>query len=240
MNKRKILIISDSHLTEHGEGNAVFHSLLKKISTSSYDVLFLGDIFDVWIGCPGYETQIHHEFMAWCREEVTKRRIWFVEGNHEFFIFRNRSSCFTEVFPQSCVLDDGTLYAAHGDLVNYHDHAFTFLRALLRNPATYVLLRLFGLTGWGYRFSGKVRKDLKGTNQKQKHYFPSRELHELDEILGDCGIKTGVLGHFHRSGQEGRLCLLNQFTGPDYEVGIYESGKGIRRVRLSELPEVLE
>lgn len=232
------MIIADSHLTEHGSEKTVFRSLLKKISESTCDVLFLGDIFDVWIACPGFETEIHQEFMEWCRQELPKRRIWFVEGNHEFFVERNRKAYFTEVFRQSCVLDGGALYAAHGDLVNYHDHAFTFLRALLRNPATYLILRIFGLTGWGYKLSGKVRQDLRSTNQKQKHYFPASELLELDRVLGDCGIRCGVLGHFHRGGQEGRIVLLNRFSEPDYELGLYESGKGVKRIKASDFPEV--
>ena len=157
MMTKDILLIADCHLTEHCPEKTVFFSMLKKISVTDYDVLFLGDIFDVWIGCPGYETGIHRDFMEWCRKEKGNRNVWFIEGNHEFFIRRNRSECFTEVFLQSAFLDGGAFYVSHGDLINYHDHSFTLLRASLRNPLTYFLIRLFGGTGWGTSFSGKVR-----------------------------------------------------------------------------------
>ena len=38
------------------------------------------------------------------------------------------------------------------------------------------LMKLFGYTGFGSAFSGKVRKDLQPTNQVQKRYFPEKEL----------------------------------------------------------------
>ena len=237
MNKKRILIIADSHFTEHQPDAAVFHSLLETISGTGDDVLFIGDFFDLWIACPGYESRIHREFLEWCRKEILRRKIWFVEGNHEFFIWKNRREYFTEVFPQSCVLDHGSLYASHGDLINHHDYSFIFLRALLRNPATYFLLRLFGLTNWGTRITGRVRHDLRNTNQKQKRYFPVKELQDLDQTLEECGIRYGVLGHFHRSGKEGRLTILNRFSAPDYEIGIYESGKGIRSCPLNGIRE---
>lgn len=235
MNKRDILLITDSHLTEHCPARTAFRFLLEKISGSDYDVLFLGDIFDVWIGCTGYETSIHREFMEWCSGEKKKRNLWFLEGNHEFFIRRNRAQYFTEVFPNGAVLDDGALYVSHGDTVNYHDKPFALLRGCLRNPLSYFLMKAFGYTGFGSSFSGEVRKDLRGTNQKQKHYFPEHELLELDQRLRANGVTSAVVGHFHRSGQVGMITVLENFIDDDYRVGIYQSGKGIRTFPLREV-----
>lgn len=234
MMKRGILLITDTHLTEHSPVREVFRSLLEKTAASDYDVLFMGDIFDIWIGCSGYETEIHKEFMEWCRREKTKRNLWFLEGNHEFFIRRNRSGYFTEVFSHSALLDGGAFYAMHGDLVNYHDKFFTLLRASLRNPISYFLIRLFGYTGLGTAFSGKVRKDLRNTNQVQKHYYPREELLDLERTLANQGVKCAVAGHFHRHGQEGMITLLGNFTETDDTVGLYESGKGIRTFSAKE------
>lgn len=235
MKKRDILLITDSHLIEHCPERAAFRFLLEKISGSDYDVLFLGDIFDIWIGCRGYETTVHREFMDWCSQEKGKRNLWYLEGNHEFFIHRNRSQYFTEVFPDHAVLDDGALFVSHGDTVNYHDKAFAFLRGSLRNPFSYFLMKLFGYTGLGTSFSGKVRKDLRGTNQKQKHYFPEKELEELSEDLLAHGVVSAAVGHFHRSGKVGSITILQNFSADDYVVGLYQSGKGLRPVPLREI-----
>lgn len=235
MMTRDILLIADSHLTEHCPAKAAFFAMLEKISATDYDVLFLGDIFDVWIGCFGYETEIHRRFMGWCRREKEKRKIWFIEGNHEFFIRRNRSEYFTEVFLQYAVLDGGALYALHGDLVNYRDRSFNLLRASLRNPMSYFLIRLFGLTGWGTSFSGRVRKDLQKTNKVQKRYYPRKELLELDESMKKTSCRMIVAGHFHKEASEGMITILENFTGPDSRIGIYHSGTGIRTVSASEL-----
>jgi UDP-2,3-diacylglucosamine pyrophosphatase LpxH len=230
MNKKRILIIADSHFTEHQPEAAVFHSLLETISGTGDDVLFIGDFFDLWIACPGYESGIHREFLEWCRKEILRRKIWFVEGNHEFFIRKNRSEYFTEVFTEEALLDGGKFYAIHGDMINYHDHAYSLLRAVLRNPLSYFVMRLFGYTGFGTSFSGKVRKDLRKTNQVQKHYYPRAELLELDKKLRARGVEHAVVGHFHRDGQEGMISLIRNFTETEDTIGIYESGKGIRRI----------
>ena len=240
MKKRDILLITDSHLTEHCPERTVFRSLLEKIAESEYDVLFLGDIFDVWIGCKGYESSVHHEFMEWCRREKEKRNLWFIEGNHEFFIHRKRSEYFTEVFPDYALLDDGAFFAVHGDRINYHDTAFKLLRGVLRNPLSYFLLKLFGYTGFGTSFSGEVRKDLRTTNQTQRHYFPESELLELEQTLREKNVTSAVVGHFHRAGKAGIIQILENFTEGQYMVGIYESGKGIRTLSVHELFGVME
>ena len=228
-------MITDSHLTEHCPERAVFRFLLEKISCSDYDVLFMGDIFDVWIGTPGYETSVHHEFMTWCCREKEKRNIWYLEGNHEFFISRNRSQYFTEVFSEGVFLDDGAFYAAHGDMVNEQDKSYAFLRGFLRNPISYLVMKLFGYTGFGTSFSGEIRKDLKGINQKQKHYFPESELRRLDQKLRSFGVKYAAVGHFHRSEQVGSVTVLENFTDNQYMTGVYHPGKGIEQLPLREL-----
>ena len=235
MEKREILLITDSHLTERCPQWTVFRSMLEKISESKYDVLFLGDIFDVWIGFPGYETEIHRDFMEWSRREKVKRNIWFLEGNHEFFIKQNRSDCFTEVFSRSAVLDNGAFYAEHGDLINYHDHLFTLLRACLRNPLSRFLIKLFGYTGFGTAFSGRIRKDLKNTNMKQKHYFPLQELLETEELLRKKQISSAVMGHFHHGRREGIITVLEKFSPEDYMIGRYRSGTGVEVFPVSDL-----
>ena len=240
MKKRDILLITDSHLTEHCPERTVFRSLLEKIAESEYDVLFLGDIFDVWIGCTGYESSVHQEFMEWCRREKEKRNLWFIEGNHEFFIHRKRSEYFTGVFPDYALLDDGAFFAAHGDRINYHDTAFKLLRGVLRNPLSYFLLKLFGYTGFGTSFSGEVRKDLRTTNQTQRHYFPEAELLELEQTLRKKNVTSAVVGHFHRDGKVGIIQILENFTEGQYTVGVYESGKGIRTLPVHELFGAME
>lgn len=235
MKNRDILLIADSHLKEHCPEWNVFRSLLEKISETDYDVLFLGDIFDVWIAVPGFETTIHRTFMEWCLREKKKRNLWFLEGNHEFFIKRNRAEYFTEVFPENVLLDNGAFYAVHGDTVNHHDFGYLFLRAVLRNAATYFLLRLFGFTGLGSGLSGHIRKDLQGIDHEQRHYFPRREFQALSDILKTRGIHYGVAGHFHCTGEAGVFRIIQNFSAPDFVAGVYESGKGVRCVSIFDL-----
>ncbi|MEJ2365241.1 MAG: hypothetical protein P8017_11290, partial [Deltaproteobacteria bacterium] len=58
-------------------------------------LVFLGDIFDLWVALPRYEDDAQRQFVAWCREQKKHRTIGFMEGNHEYYLARNRAQDFS-------------------------------------------------------------------------------------------------------------------------------------------------
>ena len=78
-----IFLVADAHLEDGQELDGEFSAMLEALSRTDCDVIFLGDIMDLWIAKPRYEKGCHEAFIRWCREEAAKRKVFFVEGNHE-------------------------------------------------------------------------------------------------------------------------------------------------------------
>ncbi len=86
MTSKSIVLISDAHVASGAPNEAEFKAMLENIAHTDFDLLFLGDIMDLWIAKDGYEDDLHRWFVAWCRREKEHRSIIYVEGNHEFFV----------------------------------------------------------------------------------------------------------------------------------------------------------
>lgn len=186
-------MIADAHLNCRKPEDAFFR-MLDAVACLPEDVgvIFLGDIFDLWIALPGYENDEHLRFLDWCRREKTKRKVVFLEGNHEFFIAKTYADAFTYAGENS--YREGLLEWLHGDRINKQDHGYAFLRFMIRNRLTRCLLWLVGPT-FGPKFAHYVRERLRTTNQVHKHHFP--EPCAL-RYLASCPPGSVVFaGHFH-------------------------------------------
>ena len=64
-----MIIITDAHVSKIKGNDASFLKMLEALEKNSQDLIFLGDIFDLWIALPRYEDDIHREFISWCREQ---------------------------------------------------------------------------------------------------------------------------------------------------------------------------
>jgi hypothetical protein len=117
-------MIADAHLTCR-EPEDEFFRMLDGVSRLPADIgiIFLGDIFDLWIALRGYENDDHRRFLDWCRREKERRRIVFLEGNHEFFVAKTYSDAFSYSSEDS--YEDGALQWLHGDRINRKDYTYT-------------------------------------------------------------------------------------------------------------------
>ena len=190
---KRWLMIADAHLTCLGPEDEFFR-MLDDVSRLPGDIgiIFLGDIFDLWIALRGYENGEHRRFLEWCRREKANREVVFLEGNHEFFVAKKYADNFTYIGEDS--FQDGLLQWLHGDRINGKDYAYKVLRFILRNPLTRGFLWLAGPT-FGPSFAHYVRERLRVTNQAHKKFFP--EPHALS-FLASCPPDSIVFaGHFH-------------------------------------------
>ena len=190
---KRWLMIADAHLTCRTPEDDFFR-LLGHVSGIPRDigVIFLGDIFDLWIAIRGYETDEQRRFLDWCRREKDRREIVFLEGNHEFFVAKTYGGDFT--YCSEDEFQSGLLQWLHGDRINKADFAYAVLRFILRNPFTRGFLWTIGST-FGPAFAHYVRERLRITNQAHKQYFP--EPHAL-KFLEECPADSIVfVGHFH-------------------------------------------
>ena len=186
-------MIADAHLTCCKPEDDFFRMLDAAARLpGDVGIIFLGDVFDLWIALRGYENDEHRRFLDWCRREKTKRKIIFLEGNHEFFVAKTYGDAFT--YAGESAYQDGLLQWFHGDRINKQDHAYAVLRFLLRNNLTRWFLRLVGPT-FGPTLAHYVRERLRTTNQAHKRYFP--EPYAL-RYLASCPAGSVVFaGHFH-------------------------------------------
>ena len=86
-----MIIVSDAHINKSRGNHSEFFKMLAAIEKTEHDLIFLGDIFDLWIALPRYEEDIHVNFIAWSREQKDSRTIGFLEGNHEFYVGIDKS-----------------------------------------------------------------------------------------------------------------------------------------------------
>ena len=56
-----MILIADAHTGKANVG--AFFEMLEAIADTGETVVFLGDIFDLWIGLPRYETDQHRRFL---------------------------------------------------------------------------------------------------------------------------------------------------------------------------------
>ncbi len=218
--KRKILCIADAHILESPGSAGDFFRMLAKVAETDYDIVFLGDIFELWIAFPAYETEIHKQFLAWCRAEKAKRRIGFIEGNHEFYVSSRYADAFTWSTDRSRVIADGRVCLMHGDTINEEDIGYRLLRIVLRNPLSRFLVWIFGPLA-GKALSEKIRLSLKGKNLKHKKNFPEKYIVRLADRLESDQIPLCLLGHFHQPASIRGIRVLPAWQ-PDGEIGIYD------------------
>lgn len=220
-------MIADAHIAG-GEVEQEFFRMLERLSAlpSSVAVVFLGDIFELWIALHRYEADLHRRFIRWCETEKQKRQIIFTEGNHEFFLPRR---LFTRSGRGDIRIND--LLFTHGDRINPKDIPYLFFRMGVRNFFTKGVLYLTG-PAFGPKVAENIRLSLKTRKNIYKKDFPEKAIRKMMQHAQKKGIKRIFLGHFHDSRdfeQEGiRLHALPAFQNTGI-AGIYEADQDVFR-----------
>ena len=71
-NSSPLLLVADAHVRPDTPAAQEFREFLSWVATTGYDVAFLGDILELWIGLKRYETALSAEFLAWCVREKAR------------------------------------------------------------------------------------------------------------------------------------------------------------------------
>jgi len=187
-----LIIVADAHVSMTNGNHASFFDMLSSLEETSSDIVFLGDIFDLWISLPRYEEEIQKRFLAWCSANRKQRRIGFIEGNHEFFVVERNRDCFSWS-DGACWAEEGFLFV-HGDLINRADKNYLRFRRLSKNLFTKTLVRFLP---FGPSLVYKMKRGLKKTNQAFRLGLPRQALEQFAEQSFSQGHRTIVVGHFH-------------------------------------------
>jgi len=191
-----MIIVSDAHINESLGNQIDFFRMLQALERNDEDLVFLGDIFDLWIALPRYESEIHRRFLSWCSKQKKIRRVGFIEGNHEYFLAEERRGFFTWCSDGPCHRDgEGHLFC-HGDQVNPRDRNYLRFRKMAKNRLTKTALRLMP---FGPDFVGHLKTRLKLTNLEFRHRLPVKELERFARSRFESGDQIIFVGHFHQA-----------------------------------------
>lgn len=187
----RIWVLADAHLQSEEDWAECF-AMLGEWEQRGEPLVFLGDIFDLFVGHDRYLTAAQRQFLDWCQRVQSLLPLGFVEGNHEFFVRQRFSSCFT----WSCAHHGWWqgIFWAHGDLVNRQDRPYRRFRRWSKSAFAY------GVTRWlpgGPTLTHRLKERLRDTNQAYKQVFPRES---FVPFLTEHARRPGlaVFGHFHR------------------------------------------
>jgi UDP-2,3-diacylglucosamine pyrophosphatase LpxH len=218
------LLIADAHIQNGTPQAAEFLQMLEAISQTPHDVVFLGDIIDLWIAIPRYENHQFEDFIQWCRREKERRRLSFLEGNHEFFIARRHAALFG-----ACAVDrlrEGDCLYLHGDHVLGKQFGHWLLHFLTKS--------LFGICvlsclPWGPSIANWARRTFSHGKGATGH-FPQKPVKAWAAAELEQGVRHIFLGHFHsyhawRFSQK-RSCTILPAWKAHGEIGLYDEQRG--------------
>lgn len=196
MKNNAYVLVADCHIRSNSDAEGDFFEMLDRIAEfSPAGVIFLGDIFELWIALDGYESLGHRKFTEWCSGHKSEMEIGFIEGNHEFYVSDTHRNAFSWINDTGYTFGNG-IHFIHGDLINRADYKYLLLRKLVRNPFTRFLLRLTA-SGIGPRAAEKVRVSLKPTNLQHKRLLPLAHLENYGQEAARGKVHTIFSGHFH-------------------------------------------
>jgi len=187
--RRPLILVADAHWSEELTG-------LREATLASpeADWLFLGDIFDLWVGLPGMETEAQRSFLWWVRERRHQGRwIGFWMGNREYALDR--------LAPQFDLLGEGVggalpeegLTWEHGDLINAQDWRYRLWNLISRSGFIWLPGRLLPAT-WVKAQLMKLEKGMRTINPDYKLQFPR----EAFRVAAREKPKSAfITGHFH-------------------------------------------
>ncbi len=120
-----LILVTDAHIRDNTASADDFLAMLERIAASQYDVVFLGDIVDLWVALPNFTHDFGQDLLDWCRQQKKRRFVAYLEGNHEFFVHRHHREDFSHSSELSLTWRDCVFL--HGDRI----HMASLLTALI-------------------------------------------------------------------------------------------------------------
>jgi UDP-2,3-diacylglucosamine pyrophosphatase LpxH/VanZ family protein len=184
-----LILVADPHWGDHLTGLAEATEQFPKA-----DWLFLGDVFDVWVGLPGMETKAQHAFLAWADQRRAAGRwvgLWM--GNREYFL--DGHSARFDLMGEGIGgrLNGEALTWEHGDLINTADKQYRLWNLISRSGLLWLVFRLMP-GAMARSVSAWMERKLRTSNAAYKLRFPREAFRAAAEAHTGT---TFLTGHFH-------------------------------------------
>jgi UDP-2,3-diacylglucosamine hydrolase len=221
-----VAVLADAHLGGPGGAAApLVEQLLALPGAGCRHLVLLGDLFQVWIGDPRFDTTEVAAVTAALRELRERGvRLEYVEGNRDFFIGEGAyAALFDRVANETRFTSGGRrVLAVHGDGLNDRDRQYLFWRWLSKSAPVRLAVRAMP-RALARRLVDRTERRLADTNFKHRVRIPEEAIRRwaATHLGRDCDLV--LLGHFH----EGRRWQL-----PGGEVWLLDAWFRSRRIEL--------
>lgn len=232
----QVVIIADAHV-DCEESATVFFQMLEQITPLHTQVIFLGDIFELWIAIPKYENQWQHRFLQWCSQQEIPPL--FIEGNHEFFvnISYDGPKFITDgekISPCGIIVYNQVVFV-HGD--RFHEQAIGYksFRFTVRNR---IIKSLLAILPWGLKLANRIRLLMK-RDKSARGKLPIDMIEKYAQTLLDkTKAKMVVLGHFHHYCQGGNQLVLIPDWKETHKIAIIETDT--KKIKVDTWQKIIE
>jgi UDP-2,3-diacylglucosamine pyrophosphatase LpxH len=195
-----LILVADPHWSEALTGLEA-----ARAAHPEADWLFLGDVFDVWVGLPGMDTPLERTFLAWVADRRREGRwvgLWL--GNREYFLDR--------LAGQFDLMGEGIggrlpaegLAWEHGDLVNGADWRYRLWNLISRSGPVWLFAKALPRPA-ARALAERLQRALHTTNQAYKLAFPREAFRAA---AAEHPAETFITGHFHTEQTEGNGMAL--------------------------------
>lgn len=196
----ELAFVGDVHLDRGDSDLPSFLGFVESLAMRAEQLVFLGDLFNLWIGTRGFEAP-HQTAVLDCLAGARARGVilTYVEGNRDYRVAKGRGvDVFHRIATEAFDLDwaGRRIHVAHGDLVNVADRQYRAWRRLSRSWPLWALLGLFPPSG-RIRLADLLELRMRATNLRMKRSFPEERVRAYGAAALRAGCDAVVLGHFH-------------------------------------------
>jgi UDP-2,3-diacylglucosamine hydrolase len=218
----ELVFIGDVHIDRDDAALPDFLGFLDRLGDRASRIVFLGDLFNVWIGGDGME-QPHQTAVAERLSQLRERGVIvrYLEGNRDYRIGRYYTgTAIDDASDQSLVerFGEHRFFATHGDLVNVADRQYRLWRRFSRSGPVWALFRLLPERR-RMVLVASLESRMRQTNLAYKREFPEDQVRTYAAARFLEGYDIVVLGHFHiekdltaeANGRTGRILVLPEW-----------------------------
>jgi UDP-2,3-diacylglucosamine hydrolase len=197
-----VAIVADAHLGGPGGPPGPLVEQLRELPGQGIErLVVLGDLCQVWVGYPQYETPEVRAVLAEVgRLRAAGIRVDYVEGNRDFFLAEGiYRSAFDSIGSEVAFERGGVRYlCVHGDGLNDRDRQYLAWRWLSKSALSRLLFRAVPKRLVAPLVDSTERK-LSDTNFKHKVRVPESAIRRYGERRLAEGHDVLLLGHFHEA-----------------------------------------
>ena len=219
-----LALVGDVHLDRDDPDLPAFLAFLDRLGETSTRIVFLGDLFNIWLGRRALE--MPHQSAVIERLRELRRRgivVRYVEGNRDYRIGAGYAGSALDDASDAGIVEQwggSRLFVVHGDLANAGDLQYRAWRRVSRSFPVWGLFNLLPAST-RLRLAERMERRMRATNLEYKREFPDAAVRAYAVPYLASGFDVVVLGHFHVEkelrleppGPSGRVLVLPEWKG---------------------------